>query len=135
MNELVVKRIDVDGGASLYDVTLGSVNLQTKGYLVHVRSTQELRLLARMKATHPLEGIEGAVVDLTAAPRAFSALTPPPTNRETRQQTFEGKIVRDPFTELKASSMLLANCRMDLSTSIVNGLTTYFERDTPTSKA
>lgn len=111
MNELMIRRADEDGASTLYDVGLGSINVQSKGFMVHVRSAGELRLLMQMKQRYQLDGIEGALVDLTIAPRAFSKLRPAPSQES--QSTFEGRIYHDPFTEFTTQAFLFGNPRME----------------------
>jgi hypothetical protein len=113
MEDISAKPLATDGASTLWEVSLGLATIQSKGSLVHVRSTAELRQLILLKRRYPLEGIEGAVVDLPIAQRAFNVLKPPPTVGRNLQNTFGGKPIHDAFTEFSLNHISLPNARME----------------------
>ncbi len=113
MDDINAKPIATDGASTLWDVAFDLANVQSKGSLVHARSVNELRQVVRLKARYALEGIEGAVVDLPIAQKAFDVLKLTSVGQRDSQGTFEGRTLRDPFTEFKENNLLHPNPRME----------------------
>ena len=114
MEDIDAKPLARDGVSSLWEVSFNRARVQSKGALVHARTVSDLRLLVRMKARYPLEGIEGAVVDLPIAQKAFYALKPPAVHGGNPQETFEETVVHDSFNDFVANHLIYPNPRMEL---------------------
>lgn len=113
MNRLNVKVLDMDGASRLTEISIGTLTAQSMSYLPHIRTVSEMRLILQLRGRYDLDGIEGIVIDLPIAQRAFDVVSPPDmVNRQ--QQTFEGRVLRDPFTEFKKKSLIVVNPRMEL---------------------
>lgn len=113
MDDIIAHPVASDGASTLWDVSFNLAQIQSKGALVHVRSVLELQQIISMKARYPLEGVEGSVIDLPIAQRAFNRLKPLPTATGAAQRTFDGKTIRDPFNEFLQNNVVFPNPRME----------------------
>jgi hypothetical protein len=113
LDDIIARPVASDGASTLWDVSFNLAQVQSKGSFVHVRSALEFQQIIRMKARYPLEGVEGSIIDLPVAQRAFNRLKPAPASAGAIQKTFDGKAIRDPFTEFLLNNVVFPNPRME----------------------
>jgi hypothetical protein len=113
MNKPLVRQLDSDGATRITEFSVGSIACQSMSYFPHMTKQSELRMLLALKGRFALEGIEGGVLDLPIASRAFEAASPSWSGTGQTQQTLEGKLARDALTEFKSRSLLIPNPRIE----------------------